>query len=109
MTLAERVSKKTLIAHFLSKHAEVVASAIIKLLISKKAYLHTIIFDNGKGFAYHAKLKKALGVDNYCARPYCLWERGPNEKHNGLIYQYLSNGIALNNVMENKVEGLKIS
>jgi IS30 family transposase len=85
MTLADRVSIKTLIAHIASKHAEVDTNAIIKLLKSEKAYLHTITFDNGKEFAYHAKLKKALGADNYFAHPYCSWERGLNENHNGLI------------------------
>ena len=75
VTLAERVSKKTLIAHVPSKHAEVVKDAIIRLLKSEKAYLHTITFDNGKEFAYHAKLKEALGADNYFAHPYCSWER----------------------------------
>jgi IS30 family transposase len=85
VTLADRVSKKTLIAHVASKHAEVVTNAIIKLLKSEKTYLHTITFDNGKEFAYHAKLKKALRADNYFAHPYCSGERGLNENHNGLI------------------------
>ena len=71
VTLADRVSKKTLIAHVSSKHAEIVKDAIIKLLKSEKGHLHTITFDNGKEFAYHAKLKKALGADNYFAHPYC--------------------------------------
>jgi IS30 family transposase len=103
VTLADRVSKKTLIAHVASKHAEVVTNAIIKLLKSEKAYLHTITFDNGKEFAYHAKLKKALGADNYFAHPYCSWERGLNENHNGLIRQYLPKGMALNKVTAKKI------
>jgi IS30 family transposase len=69
VTLANRVSKKTLIAHVASKHTKVVKDAIITLLKSEKAFLHTINFDNGKVFAYHAKLKEALGVDNYFAHP----------------------------------------
>jgi IS30 family transposase len=69
LTLADHVSKKTLITHVASKHAEAVKDAIITLLKSEKAFLHTINFDNGKVFAYHAKLKEALGVDNYFAHP----------------------------------------
>ena len=103
VTLAERVSKKTLIAHIPSKHAEVVKDAIITLLKSEKAHLHTITFDNGKEFAYHAKLKKALGVDNYFAHPYCSWERGLNENHNGLIRQYLPKGMALDKVTAKEI------
>jgi IS30 family transposase len=42
VTLADRVSKKTLIAHAPSKHAEVVTDAIIQLLLPEKEQLHTI-------------------------------------------------------------------
>jgi IS30 family transposase len=103
VTLADRVSKKTLIAHVASKHAEVVKDAIITLLKSEKAFLHTITFDNGKEFAYHAKLKEALGADNYFAHPYCSWERGLNENHNGLIRQYLPKGMALDKVTAKEI------
>lgn len=103
VTLAERVSKKTLIAHVPSKHAEVVTDAIIKLLQSEKKHLHTITFDNGKEFSYHAQINKALGADNYFAHPYHSWERGLNENHNGLIRQYLPKGLALNKVTAEEV------
>lgn len=98
VTLADRVSKKTLIAQVPSKHAEVVTDAIINLLQPEKRHLHTITFDNGKEFAYHAQMKEALGADNYFAHPYHSWERGLNENHNGLIRQYLPKGMALDKV-----------
>jgi len=103
VTLAERVSKKTLIAHVPSKHAEVVKDAIIQLLKPEKAHLHTITFDNGKEFAYHAQMKRVLGADNYFAHPYHSWERGLNENHNGLIRQYLPKGMALDKVTTEEV------
>ncbi len=98
VTLADRVSKKTLIAHVASKHASVVTNAIIKLLEPEKDYLHTITFDNGKEFAYHVQIKEALGAETYFAHPYHSWERGLNENHNGLIRQYLPKGMALDKV-----------
>jgi IS30 family transposase len=98
VTLANRVSKKTLIMQVPSKHAEVVKGAIIKLLKTEKAHLHTTTFDNGKEFAYHAQIKQALVSDNYFAHPYSSWERGLNENHNGLIRQYLPKGMALDKV-----------
>lgn len=95
--------KKTLIAHVSSRHAGVVKDAIITLLKSEKAHLHTITFDNSKEFAYYAKLKKALGVDNYFAHPYYSCERGLNENHNGLIRQYLPKGMALDKVTAKEI------
>jgi IS30 family transposase len=103
VTLAERVSKKTLIAQVPSKHAVVVKDAIIKMLKSEKECLHKITFDNGKEFAYHAKIKEALGADNYFAHPYHSWERGLNENHNGLIRQYLPKGMALDKVTDEDI------
>jgi len=103
VTLADRVSKKTLIAQVPSKHAKVVTAAIIKLLEPEKEHLHTITFDNGKEFAYHAQIKKALGADNYFAHPYHSWERGLNENHNGLIRQYLPKGMALDKVTDEDI------
>ena len=103
VTLADRVSKKTLIAHVPSKHAEVVTAAIIRLLLPEKEQLHTITFDNGKEFAYHAQIKKALGADNYFAHPYHSWERGLNENHNGLIRQYLPKGMQLDKVTAEEI------
>lgn len=103
VTLAERVSKKTLIAQVASKHAEIVAAAIIGMLTSEKGHLHTITFDNGKEFAFHAKIKQALGVDNYFAHPYHSWERGLNENHNGLIRQYLPKGMTLDKVTDENI------
>ncbi len=101
VTLADRFSKKTLIASVPSKHADVVRDAIIQLLLPEK--VHTVTFDNGKEFAFHAGIKEALGSDNYFAHPYHSWERGLNENHNGLIRQYLPKGMALNKVGVEKV------
>ena len=103
VTLAERLSRKTLIAHVPSKHAQCVTDAIVDLLKNEQAYLHTITFDNGKEFAYHAKIKAQLGSDNYFAHPYCSWEHGLNENHNGLIRQYLPKEMPLNAVTEEEI------
>jgi IS30 family transposase len=103
VTLAERYSKKTLIAHVPSKHAEGVKNAIIELLLPEKDHVHTITFDNGKEFAYHRQIKDALGSDNYFAHPYSSWERGLNENHNGLIRQYLPKGMALDKVKTKEI------
>ena len=48
-----------------------------------------------KDFACHVQLKASLGVDNYFARLYPLWERGVTKNRNWLIRQYSSNGMVL--------------
>ena len=107
VTLTERFSKKELIAVVPSKHAGGVKDAIIKLLAPEKEYVHTITFDNGKEFAYHAEIKEKLGSANYFAHPYSSWERGLNENHNGLIRQYLPKGMALDKVSAVEVKRIQ--
>ncbi len=103
VTLSERVSKLNLIAHVPSKHAEVVTQAMIEMLTPYRNDLHTITFDNGKEFAFHRRVAKALDVKTYFARPYHSWERGLNENHNGLIRQYLPKGQPLDKVTKEQV------
>jgi len=71
------------------KDAQELADKTIELLQEWKPMLHTITSDNGKEFACHAQIGKALGVDFYFAKPYHSWERGANENINGLIRQYI--------------------
>lgn len=55
-------------------------------------HIHTLTVDNGKEFAAHKELAKALHTDIYFARPYTATDRGLNENINGLLRQYLPKG-----------------
>jgi len=93
VTIVDRLSLMTLIAKVESKHAEPVTEATILMLNGYKFHgAYTITSDNGKEFAGHQKISKALGIDFYFAHPYSSWERGTNENTNGLIRQYLPKG-----------------
>lgn len=89
VTIVDRASKFTLIKKVNSKKADVVSQALVDMLLPIKAITHTITSDNGKEFAYHEDVSKALDTKFYFANPYHSWERGLNEHTNGLIRQYL--------------------
>ncbi len=88
VTIVERVTKFTVSMQVMSKCAADVTKATIALLKPYKALVHTITADNGKEFAYHEKISKALDTEVYFAHPYSSWERGLNENTNGLLRQY---------------------
>lgn len=88
VTLVERKSKLSLVAKVRQKTAEAVTEAIIRLLKPLSPWVHTLTADNGREFAQHEKIAKALGAKFYFAHPYASWERGLNENTNGLIRQY---------------------
>ncbi len=60
-------------------------------LKSFKEFVKTITFDNDKEFAKHKDMADSLGCDTYFAKPYHSWERGQNEKANGLLQKSVFN------------------
>jgi IS30 family transposase len=89
LTLVERKTKITLIENVKNKKAATIKEAIVKQLTPLKNFCHTITFDNGKEFAMHKEVEKALEIKTYFAHPYSSYERGLNENTNGLIRQYI--------------------
>jgi IS30 family transposase len=100
VTVVERVTKFTVSAQVNSKSAAEVTKATIALLKPFKGVVHTITADNGKEFAYHEKISKALAADVYFAHPYSSWERGLNENTNGLLRQYFPKNTDLKKVQQ---------
>ncbi len=88
LTINDRASGKAKIALLKSKSAKEVKQKTVEILTEWKPFLHTITSDNGKEFALHQEIAKALDIDYYFAKPYHSWERGANENYNGLLRQY---------------------
>lgn len=76
----------------------------IALLNPFKDVVHTITADNGKEFAYHEKIGKALSADVFFAHPYSSWGRGLNENTNGLLRQYFPKDTNFKNVSQKEVD-----
>lgn len=79
--IVDRYSKLTLIKKVSHKRADLVSSAVIELLFPLAHWVHTITADNGKEFAAHESIAKAINADIYFAHPYASWERGTNENN----------------------------
>jgi len=88
VTLVERKSRCTLACPLRSRHSTGVTQAVIELLRPHKKHCKTLTFDNGKEFAEHEFMAQCLQAKVYFAHPYCSWERGLNENHNGLLRQF---------------------
>ena len=63
----------------------------------------TLAVDNGKEFALHKGLSRALKAEVYFAHPYHSWERGLNEHTNGLLRQYLPKGLNLEGLAKHRL------
>lgn len=103
VTLDERKSKLRLAMPVSNKRARNVTNAMLNLFKPLKHVVKTITFDNGKEFALHEEVAKALRCDTYFAAPYHSWERGQNENANGLLRQYFPKSMELVEVTRKQV------
>ena len=106
VTLVERVSRLTIAAIAADKTARRVKEAILNALRPLSSQVHTLTYDNGKEFAYHADIAATLEAEGFFAHPYHSWERGLNENTNGLIRQYLPKGSDFNSLTRFEVEAI---
>lgn len=63
----------------------------------------TLTLDNGREFAGHERLARALGLDVYFARPYHAWERGLNEQINGMVRWWFPKGTDFSTVSDAEI------
>lgn len=103
VSLVERKSGYTLIRKVERRTADAVSRTMTKLLKPYQSRVHTITSDNGKEFAGHEKVARALRVDFYFAHPYASWERGTNENTNGLIRQYFPKGMDFTSITQQEI------
>lgn len=98
VTINDRKTGYAKVRHVKSKNSKKVAQAIIRALTPIKEVCYTITSDNGKEFADHELISKALDVDFYFADPYSSWQRGANENYNGLLRQYFPKKTSFENL-----------
>jgi hypothetical protein len=66
-------------------------------------YLEKELKQSGDEFSGHGEVAERLGLLFYFATPYHSWERGLNERTNGLIRQYFPKGSHFATLTENDV------
>lgn len=96
LTLTERKTRYEIIMPLNAKDSASVNDSIKKLMkIYKNNYKHvfkSITADNGLEFSDLENVLKEYGVEVYYTHPYSSFERGSNERHNGLIRRFIPKG-----------------
>lgn len=103
VTLLERVTQLYLTAWMPDKRAETCVKAIVEAFgdISND-FIKTITFDNGTEFACFKSIEELFECEVYFADPYSSWQRGSNERSNGLLRRFLPKGTSFKNM--NQIE-----
>ncbi len=89
-TFLERVSRYYQAVKISNLDAEEAIKAHLSVLGMYPEFARkTATFDNGKENTNHTKLWQYYGILTYFCDPYCSWQKGSTENHNGLLRRYI--------------------
>ena len=101
LTLVERQTRNAIVRKIASKTAESVMKEFnnIRYLFGDKfsQVFKTITTDNGSEFADLSELETYTHSQIYFTHPYSSFEKGTNERHNGLIRRFIPKGKRISN------------
>lgn len=96
LTIVERKTRNAIVRKIASKTADAVTEALnnIRNIYSKQfsQVFKTITGDNGSEFADLSTLEVETDTKIYFTHPYSSFEKGTNERHNGLIRRFIPKG-----------------
>ena len=96
LTIAERKTRQFIVRKIADKSALAVMAELDKLREECgdrfSSVFKTITSDNGSEFANLSELEQVTDTNIYFTHPYSSFERGTNERHNGLIRRFLPKG-----------------
>ena len=107
LTLVERTSRLKIMRRITGKNAPAVTDALATLVSefpSDKGIFKSITADNGSEFSDLSDQGKLLNIDVYFSHPYASWERGSNERHNGLIRRFFKKGQPIHSYSDERIE-----
>jgi IS30 family transposase len=87
-----------------NRNSSMVSKTIIKRLSKSKHPVHTITFDNDKGFADHMNVANALKAATYFTRPYTSQDNGTVENRIGQLRRFFPRKTDLSIVTDDQVK-----
>lgn len=96
LTIVERQTRKAIVRQIASKTADAVMKELknIRLMYGEQfsQVFKTVTGDNGSEFADLSTLETDMDTKVYFTHPYSSFEKGTNERHNGLIRRFIPKG-----------------
>jgi IS30 family transposase len=88
LVLNDRANLHTKLHNLVNINNNTVSKTMIKSLLKSKHQIHTISFDDDKGFADHMTVSKALNSDTYYTSPYTSKNKGTVENRIGQLRRF---------------------
>jgi IS30 family transposase len=102
--MTDRATLHTKLHKLENRNSNTVSKIIIKRLAKSKHSVHTITFDNDKGFADHMRVANALNADTYFTRPYTSQNKGTVENRIGQLRRFFPKKTDLSIVTDDQVK-----
>ncbi len=106
LTLTERLTRYQITIKISSKNELAVKETMERLSKDNPNFpklFKSITADNGSEFASLSEALQGLS-DIYFAHPYSSWERGTNEKHNGILRRFIPKGKSLKDYSDDQIK-----
>ncbi|MGM0471712.1 MAG: IS30 family transposase, partial [Bacillota bacterium] len=96
LTMTERMTRKEIIRKITGKTVTAVQNEITTLINqagdSFSKVFKSFTCDNGSEFSELSSIEEITNTKVYYTHSYSSWERGTNERHNGLIRRFIPKG-----------------
>lgn len=66
----------------------------------------SVTLDNGRENYNHHKLTRDYGIKTYFCDPYCAWQKGSNENHNGILRRYIPKKTDLTTITQFELDSI---
>lgn len=107
-TLVERTSRYVMLVDLPGSDAQSVLEGFTRRQKSvPKSLRETLTYDQGREMALHKTLARNLKIDVFFCDAHSPWQRGTNENANGLIREYLPNGMDLSTVSRQQLTAIE--
>lgn len=104
LVITDRATLHTRLKKLDNRSSVNVSKNLIKKLEKYPCPIHTITFDNDKGFAGHRDVAEALQADTYFTRPYTSQDKGTVENRIGQIRRFFPKKTDLSKVTNEEIK-----
>ena len=105
LTLVERSTNFMMMRRLpQGKKAGPLARIVVNMLLPYKRHVKTITTDNGSESADFKYIERHIGTQVFFAHPYSSWEKGRIENINGLVRQYITKDMKLNDIDDETIK-----
>jgi IS30 family transposase len=104
LVMTDRATLHTSLHKLEHRQSNEVSKTIIKKLKKAEYPLHTMTFDNDKGFADHMVVADALQINTYFTRPYTSQDKGTVENRIGQVRRFFPKKTDLSAVTDRQVK-----